>query len=184
MWIFTNISKFRTKKFFNIRPRAQRYKTIYIRNISYISMKRCNLQERVSKYYVKKVLWDRPLAHALIGLHHPLDGITNREYKLLCFIQLSIFCKEKKTLAFNRDRCCHLALCLRLILFHWSSLPQKHNKCKLRPQKMRKFRKKFYNILPLLGDILNNLNKGKGRNFESLLNRKKEKTRKTYYKSL
>jgi hypothetical protein len=48
---------------------------------------------------------------------------------------------------------------------------------------MRKFRKKFYNILPLLGDS-NNLNKGKGRNFDSLLNRKKEKTRKTYNKSL
>ncbi len=53
----------------------------------------------------------------LIGLHHPLDGVTNPENKL-CFIQLAIFCKEKKALAFNRDSCCHLALCLRLILFH------------------------------------------------------------------
>jgi hypothetical protein len=55
----------------------------------------------------------------LIGLHHPLDGITNPEYTLLRFIQLTkFFCKEKKALAFNRDRCCHLALCLWLILFH------------------------------------------------------------------
>ena len=43
----------------------------------------------------------------------------NPEYKLLCFIQLTkFFCKEEKALAFNRDRCCHLVLCLRLILFH------------------------------------------------------------------
>jgi hypothetical protein len=52
-----------------------------------------------------------------VGLHHPLDGVTNPEYKFLRFIQL-IFCKEKKALAFNRDRCCHLMLCLQLILFH------------------------------------------------------------------
>ena len=56
---------------------------------------------------------------AAMGLHHPLDGVTNYEYKLLCFIQLTnFFCKKKRALAFNRDRCCHLALCLRLILFH------------------------------------------------------------------
>jgi hypothetical protein len=32
-------------------------------------------------------------------------------------------------LAFNRDRCCHLALCLQLILFHYNILmnfPQKY----------------------------------------------------------
>ncbi len=66
----------------------------------------------VSKY--RNLMWGRP-----IGLHHPLGGVTNPEYKLLCFIQLSKnFCKEKKALTFNRDRCCHLALCLQLILFH------------------------------------------------------------------
>jgi hypothetical protein len=47
-----------------------------------------------------------------IGLHHPLDAITNPKYKLLMFIQLTISCKKKSALAFNRDRCCHLALCL------------------------------------------------------------------------
>jgi hypothetical protein len=52
-----------------------------------------------------------------IGLHHSPDGITNPRYKLLCFIT-TIFCKEKNALAFNRDRCCHLALCLWLIPFH------------------------------------------------------------------
>ncbi len=26
-----------------------------------------------------------------IGLHHLLDGVTNSEYKLLCFIQLTNF---------------------------------------------------------------------------------------------
>ncbi len=55
----------------------------------------------------------------VIGLHHPLNGVTNPEYKLLPFIQLTkCFCKEKKALAFKQDRCCPLALCLRLILFH------------------------------------------------------------------
>jgi hypothetical protein len=54
-----------------------------------------------------------------LWLHHPLDGVTNSGYKLLHFIQLTkFFCKEKKALAFNWDRCCHLELCLWLILFH------------------------------------------------------------------
>ncbi len=61
---------------------------------------------------------------SIIGLHHPLDGVTNPKYKLMCFIQLTkFFCKEKKTLAFNQDRCCHLTLCLRLILFHFVQNP-------------------------------------------------------------
>ncbi len=65
----------------------------------------------------------------IIGLHHPLDGVTNPEYNLLCFIQVTkVFCIEKKPLAFNRDMCCHLALSLWLILFHYI--------------------KKFYNIGP------------------------------------
>jgi len=59
-------------------------------------------------------------AARLIGLHHPLDGVTNPEYKLLHFLQLiKFFCKEKKALAFSRDRCWDLALCLQLILFHF-----------------------------------------------------------------
>ncbi len=45
-----------------------------------------------------------------IGLHHPIDGVTNPMYKLLRFIQLTFFCKEKKVLAFNRDTCCHLVM--------------------------------------------------------------------------
>jgi hypothetical protein len=58
-----------------------------------------------------------------IGLHHSLDGVTNPEYKLLHFIQLTKFLgKEEKALAFNRDRCCHLALCLQLILFYCFSI--------------------------------------------------------------
>jgi hypothetical protein len=52
-----------------------------------------------------------------MGVDHPLDGVTNRKYKLLHLLTTIIFCKEKKALAFNRDRCCHLVLCLQLILF-------------------------------------------------------------------
>jgi hypothetical protein len=53
----------------------------------------------------------------LIGLYHPLDGITNPKYKLLHFLTTDFF-KEKKALASNWDRCFYLALCLRLILLH------------------------------------------------------------------
>jgi hypothetical protein len=55
-----------------------------------------------------------------MGLYHPLDGVTNPKYKLLCSLTAKkSFRKEKKALAFNQYRCCHLALCLQLILFHW-----------------------------------------------------------------
>ncbi len=51
-------------------------------------------------------------------LCHPPDGSTSPKYKLVCFIKTKKICKEKNALAFNRDRCCHLVLCLRLIPFH------------------------------------------------------------------
>jgi hypothetical protein len=53
-----------------------------------------------------------------IGLYHSLDGITNLKYKLLYFLTPNKKISKRKALAFNRDRGCHLALCLRLILFH------------------------------------------------------------------
>ena len=53
-----------------------------------------------------------------IGLYHPLAGITNLKYKLLCFLTPDKKISKRKALAFNQDRCCHLALCLQLILFH------------------------------------------------------------------
>ncbi len=36
----------------------------------------------------------------LIGLHHPLDGVTNPEYKLLCFIQITIFLQREEGTSF------------------------------------------------------------------------------------
>ncbi len=55
---------------------------------------------------------------ATMEVCHPLDGVTNLEYNLLWFLtpKKLIFFKWK-ALAFNRDRCCHLALCLQLIPF-------------------------------------------------------------------
>ncbi len=47
-----------------------------------------------------------------VGLDHPLDDVTNLEYKLLHFLTVEFFYKEKKALAFNPDRCCYLVLCL------------------------------------------------------------------------
>jgi hypothetical protein len=54
-----------------------------------------------------------------MGLYHSLDGNTNLKHKLLCFLTSNKKISKKKALAFNRDRCCHLVLCLWLILFHW-----------------------------------------------------------------
>jgi hypothetical protein len=48
----------------------------------------------------------------------PPEGNTSPKYKLLCFITNNFFCKEKNSPAFNRDRCCHLVLCLPLIPLH------------------------------------------------------------------
>ncbi len=36
----------------------------------------------------------------LIGLHHPLDGVTNSKYKLLRFIQLTIVLKKEEGTSF------------------------------------------------------------------------------------
>ncbi len=53
-----------------------------------------------------------------MGLYHPLDGKPNLKFKLLCFLTPNKKISKRKALAFNRDRCCHLVLCLWLILFH------------------------------------------------------------------
>jgi hypothetical protein len=53
-----------------------------------------------------------------IGLYHPLDGITNLKYTLLCFLTPNKKSFKEKALAFNWGRCCHLVLCLLLILFY------------------------------------------------------------------
>jgi hypothetical protein len=55
-----------------------------------------------------------------IGLCYLLDGITIPKYKLLHFSTTKFFYREK-ALAFNRDRCCHLTLCLFLILLYYVS---------------------------------------------------------------
>ncbi len=53
----------------------------------------------------------------IIGLFHPLNGITIPKYKFVSFLN-NYFFAQKRALAFNWDWCCHLALCLLLILFH------------------------------------------------------------------
>ena len=52
-------------------------------------------------------------------LCHPPDGSTSPKYKLLCFITTKKILHKKNALAFNRDWCCHLVLCLQLIPFHF-----------------------------------------------------------------
>jgi hypothetical protein len=53
-----------------------------------------------------------------MALYQPLDGDTNLKYKLLCFFTPNKKISKRKALALNRDGCCHLALCLQLILLH------------------------------------------------------------------
>jgi hypothetical protein len=67
-----------------------------------------------AQYLIKYGTNDRP-----IGLYHPQDGTTNLKYKWLCLLTPNKKNSKRKALAFNRDRCCHLALCLQLILFHY-----------------------------------------------------------------
>ena len=53
-------------------------------------------------------------------LHYSKDGSTYSGYKLMCFVYIHwSFYIEQNTLAFNRDKWCHLALCLLMILLHW-----------------------------------------------------------------
>jgi hypothetical protein len=53
-----------------------------------------------------------------MGLYHALDGVTNLKYRLLYFLTPNKNNSKRKALAFSQDRSCHLANCLRLILFH------------------------------------------------------------------
>ncbi len=57
------------------------------------------------------------LVHSM-GLYHPLDGVNILKYKLLYFLTRNKKISKRKALAFNRDRCCNLTICLQLILFH------------------------------------------------------------------
>jgi hypothetical protein len=59
-----------------------------------------------------------PVQETSMELYHALDGITNLKYKLLYFLTPNKKKLKRKALAFIRDRCCHLAICLQLILFH------------------------------------------------------------------
>jgi hypothetical protein len=38
-----------------------------------------------------------------MGLYHSLDGVTNLEYNLLCFLTPNKIIFKEKALAFNRD---------------------------------------------------------------------------------
>ncbi len=80
---------------------------------------------------------DNRLGVISIGLYHPLDGTTNHKYKLMHFLTTKyFFCNDKKTLAFNRDRCCHLALCLQLILLTYRIKTTAHVNCYGTPKKV------------------------------------------------
>jgi hypothetical protein len=74
-----------------------------------------------------KNLWKSPNTLGLedvrtcqMGLYDPLDSVTNLRCKLFYFSTIiKKYFSKRKALAFNRDRCCYLVNCLRLILFHF-----------------------------------------------------------------
>ncbi len=76
------------------------------------------------KYYFKLSSLNSFRHFLTMRLCHQPDGSTSPKYKLLCFIITKKICKEKNALAFNRDRRCHLVLCLRLIPFHYFKFTQ------------------------------------------------------------
>ncbi len=79
----------------------------------------CNKNPFDGRYKKENIFWRKQLKETM-GLYHPLDGITNLEHNLLCFLTPNkITFSKQKALAFNRDRCWHLALCLQLILFRY-----------------------------------------------------------------
>ncbi len=55
-----------------------------------ISIKSFHQNVYVDYFFRASPLW------ILIGLHHPLDGITSPEYKLLRFMQLTIFLQREE----------------------------------------------------------------------------------------
>ncbi len=118
------------------KDRRQCYKTFYLCNniLLVISQSFCPWQviqanSNVNSWCRSLPEWSTFQAHhiklgsrCLMRLCHPPDGSTSPKYKLVCFITTKKFCKEKNALAFNRDRCCQLVLCLWLIPFHFTTL--------------------------------------------------------------
>ncbi len=96
------------------------YKTFYHNKLMFLHWQ----AQMEQNYRIIFLRLEKTLAYKIIvlimRLCHPPDGSTSPKYKLLCFITTNLFCKEKNTLAFHRDRCCHLVLCLWLIPFHFS----------------------------------------------------------------
>ncbi len=60
------------------------------------------------------------ISQLVMRLCHPPDGSTSPKYKLLHFSHHNLFYQIQNAVAFNWDTCCNLALCLRLLPFHWS----------------------------------------------------------------
>ncbi len=90
----------------------------------------------------------------LIRLYNPLEGINNPKYKLFHFWTIIFFNKGKRELAFNRDRWCHLALCLQLILLHYYALVIFLN-CKTDGLKVKKWVQTIFRLL--IGLILRSM---------------------------
>jgi hypothetical protein len=47
-----------------------------------------------------QIMTGKKVGRGGIGLHHPLDGVTSPEYKLLHFMQLTIFLQREEGTSF------------------------------------------------------------------------------------
>ncbi len=113
LWIFIN---YVWKSFIILGPRHRLFRVDGPHPLGPHALSKASIEKQCDSEI--KILHQNEAAYwkvSLIGLYHPLYGVTNHKYKL----SLNILCNVKKALAFNQDRCCHLALCLQLILFHW-----------------------------------------------------------------
>jgi hypothetical protein len=69
------------KKFYNIVPRCRCHKPVFSSSLTL-------LQNKLEGLSMKRL--------NVIGLHHPLDGVTSPEYKLLRFKQLTKFSPKNR----------------------------------------------------------------------------------------
>ncbi len=95
-----------------------RNQLISCKNIGFESFLKLSTLVKCSFAKIAHWKFNKALCSVLIGLYHPLDGVTNLKYKLLCFLTPNKKISKRNAQAFNRDRHWHLVLCLQLILFH------------------------------------------------------------------
>ncbi len=87
-------------------------------------------REPFVKLKLKNFIWQVTVLKPLKRNRMEQENVNNRalsptrwhyqsQVKVIVFLNNQIFYEVKKVLAFIQDRCCHHALCLQLIVFHY-----------------------------------------------------------------